>query len=146
MATLNTLHRFHSSTAFGYAAATGLTTVTVLRALLLTMGAEECYRDRIYCSQFKSNHYHEQNPHRTPSASASETQWEAFTDMVRRRPLWLARIGTGDTQWHAMEYFTTLTLTKTLAMFEKTQAWMHARKLFDAAQDTGVSYEQAVDI
>jgi hypothetical protein len=89
MATLNTLHRFHSSTAFGYAAATGLTTVTVLRALLLTMGAEECYRDRIYCSQFKSNHYHEQNPHRTPSASASETQWEAFTDMVRRRPLWL---------------------------------------------------------
>jgi hypothetical protein len=31
-------------------------------------------------------------------------------------------------------------------MFEKTQAWMHARKLFDAAQDTGVSYEQAVDI
>jgi ABC-type nitrate/sulfonate/bicarbonate transport system substrate-binding protein len=32
----------------------------------------------------------------------------------------------------------------TRAMFEKTQAWMHARKLFDAAQDSGVSYEQAV--
>jgi NitT/TauT family transport system substrate-binding protein len=33
----------------------------------------------------------------------------------------------------------------TRAMFEKTQAWMHARKLFDAAPDAGVSYEQAVD-
>lgn len=32
----------------------------------------------------------------------------------------------------------------TRAMFEKTQAWMHARNLFDAAQDSGVSYEQAV--
>jgi hypothetical protein len=31
-------------------------------------------------------------------------------------------------------------------MFEKTQAWMHARNLFDAAPDAGVSYEQAVDI
>jgi hypothetical protein len=30
-------------------------------------------------------------------------------------------------------------------MFEKTQAWMHARKLFDAAPDDGVSFEQAVD-
>jgi len=30
-------------------------------------------------------------------------------------------------------------------MFEKTQAWMHARKLFDAVPDAGVSYEQAVD-
>jgi hypothetical protein len=30
-------------------------------------------------------------------------------------------------------------------MFEKTQAWMQARNLFDAAPDTGVSYEQAVD-
>ena len=33
----------------------------------------------------------------------------------------------------------------TQAMFEKTQAWMHARKLFDAAPDDGVSFEQAVD-
>jgi ABC-type nitrate/sulfonate/bicarbonate transport system substrate-binding protein len=33
----------------------------------------------------------------------------------------------------------------TRAMFEKTQAWMHARKLFEAAPDAGVSYEQAVD-
>jgi NitT/TauT family transport system substrate-binding protein len=33
----------------------------------------------------------------------------------------------------------------TRAMFEKTQAWMHARNLFDAAPDTGVSYEHAVD-
>ena len=33
----------------------------------------------------------------------------------------------------------------TRAMFERTQAWMHARNLFDAAPDTGVSYEQAVD-
>jgi NitT/TauT family transport system substrate-binding protein len=32
----------------------------------------------------------------------------------------------------------------TRAMFEKTQAWMHARKLFDGAQEIGVSYEQAV--
>jgi hypothetical protein len=32
----------------------------------------------------------------------------------------------------------------TRAMFEKTQAWMHAHKLFDAAADVGVSYEQAV--
>jgi NitT/TauT family transport system substrate-binding protein len=32
----------------------------------------------------------------------------------------------------------------TRAMFEKTQAWMHARKLFDFGQDIGVSYEQAV--
>jgi NitT/TauT family transport system substrate-binding protein len=36
-------------------------------------------------------------------------------------------------------------LPYTRAMFEKTQAWMHARKLFDAAQDAWVSYEQAVD-
>jgi hypothetical protein len=27
----------------------------------------------------------------------------------------------------------------TQAMFEKTQAWMHARKLFDAAPDGGVA-------
>ena len=33
----------------------------------------------------------------------------------------------------------------TRAMFEKTQAWMHARKLFEATSDAGVSYEQAVD-
>jgi NitT/TauT family transport system substrate-binding protein len=33
----------------------------------------------------------------------------------------------------------------TQAMFEKTQAWMHARKLFDAASDGEVSYGQAVD-
>ena len=33
----------------------------------------------------------------------------------------------------------------TRAMFEKTQAWMHARKLFDAPPDTGVSYEEAVE-
>jgi ABC-type nitrate/sulfonate/bicarbonate transport system substrate-binding protein len=32
----------------------------------------------------------------------------------------------------------------TRAMFEKTQAWMHAHKLFDAGADVGVSYEQAV--
>ena len=36
-------------------------------------------------------------------------------------------------------------LPYTRAMFEKTQAWMQARNLFDAAPDTGVSYEQAVD-
>lgn len=29
--------------------------------------------------------------------------------------------------------------------FEKTQAWMHARNLFDSAADAGVSYEEAVD-
>lgn len=33
----------------------------------------------------------------------------------------------------------------TRAMFEKTQAWMQERKLFDAVPDAGVSYEQAVD-
>jgi len=33
----------------------------------------------------------------------------------------------------------------TKEIFEKTQAWMHARNLFDAAADTGVSYEEAVD-
>jgi len=33
----------------------------------------------------------------------------------------------------------------TRAMFEKTQAWMHERKLFDAVPDAGVPYEQAVD-
>jgi hypothetical protein len=32
----------------------------------------------------------------------------------------------------------------TRAMFERTQAWMHARKLFDVAAEAGVSYEQAV--
>jgi len=32
----------------------------------------------------------------------------------------------------------------TRAMFEKTQRWMHARNLFDGAEYTGVSYEQAV--
>jgi len=30
-------------------------------------------------------------------------------------------------------------------MLEKTQAWMHARKLFDAASDGGVSHEQSID-
>jgi len=33
----------------------------------------------------------------------------------------------------------------TQAMLEKTQAWMHARKLFDAPSDGGVSSEHAVD-
>jgi NitT/TauT family transport system substrate-binding protein len=33
----------------------------------------------------------------------------------------------------------------TKEIFEKTQAWMHARNLFDAAADAGVSYEEAVD-
>jgi NitT/TauT family transport system substrate-binding protein len=33
----------------------------------------------------------------------------------------------------------------TRAIFENTQAWMRARKLFDVAPDAGVSYEQAVD-
>jgi len=33
----------------------------------------------------------------------------------------------------------------TRAMFEKTQAWIHERKLFDVVADAGVSYEQAVD-
>jgi NitT/TauT family transport system substrate-binding protein len=33
----------------------------------------------------------------------------------------------------------------TQAIFEKTQAWMRARKLFDAAPDAGLSYEQAVN-
>jgi NitT/TauT family transport system substrate-binding protein len=33
----------------------------------------------------------------------------------------------------------------TQAVFEKTQAWMHQRELFEAAPDAGVSYEQAVD-
>ena len=37
-------------------------------------------------------------------------------------------------------------LPYTQAMFEKTQAWMHARKLFDVVQGAGVSYEQAVSI
>jgi hypothetical protein len=78
--------------------------------------------------------------HQPPKLSGKHSQTWCGADRYG-----FARIGTGDTQWHAMEYFTTLTLTKTLAMFEKTQAWMHARKLFDAAQDTGVSYEQAVD-
>ena len=32
----------------------------------------------------------------------------------------------------------------TQAMFEKTQAWMHARKLFDAGPDGGLAYGQAV--
>ncbi len=32
----------------------------------------------------------------------------------------------------------------TQAMFEKTQAWMHARKFFDVVADAGVAYEQAV--
>ena len=36
-------------------------------------------------------------------------------------------------------------LPYTREMFDKTQAWMHARKLFDAAPDGGVSSEQAVD-
>ncbi|MEX0804581.1 MAG: hypothetical protein WD688_14890 [Candidatus Binatia bacterium] len=33
----------------------------------------------------------------------------------------------------------------TQATFEKTQAWMEQRKLFDDAPDAGVSYKQAVD-
>lgn len=33
----------------------------------------------------------------------------------------------------------------TKEIFEKTQAWMHARNLFDAAAGAGVSYEEAVD-
>ena len=33
----------------------------------------------------------------------------------------------------------------TKATFEKTQAWMNERNLFDAVPDAGVSYEQAVD-
>jgi hypothetical protein len=42
---------------------------------------------------------------------------KAFTDMLRRADRYgFARIGTGDTQWHAMECFTTLTLTKTLEL------------------------------
>jgi NitT/TauT family transport system substrate-binding protein len=32
----------------------------------------------------------------------------------------------------------------TREMFEKTQAWMHARELFDGASEAGVSFEQAV--
>lgn len=32
----------------------------------------------------------------------------------------------------------------TRAMFERTQAWMHARNLFDTSPEAGVSYEQAV--
>ena len=35
-------------------------------------------------------------------------------------------------------------LRYTRAMFEKTQAWMHAHKLFDVGPGAGVSYEQAV--
>jgi len=33
----------------------------------------------------------------------------------------------------------------TKAIFEKTQAWMHERNLFDAAAEAGVSFEEAVD-
>jgi len=33
----------------------------------------------------------------------------------------------------------------TRAMFEKTQAWMRARNLFDAPSSAGIAYEQAVD-
>jgi NitT/TauT family transport system substrate-binding protein len=33
----------------------------------------------------------------------------------------------------------------TRATFEKTQAWMHARKLFDVAPGAGLPYEEAVD-
>jgi len=32
----------------------------------------------------------------------------------------------------------------TREMFEKTQAWMHARDRFDVAPDAGISFEQAV--
>jgi NitT/TauT family transport system substrate-binding protein len=35
-------------------------------------------------------------------------------------------------------------LPYTRAMFDKTQAWMHDRKLFDTGRDVGVPYEQAV--
>lgn len=44
-----------------------------------------------------------------------------------------------------MESPRVVSLPYTRAMFEKTQDWMHARKLFDATPDAGVSYEQAVD-
>jgi NitT/TauT family transport system substrate-binding protein len=33
----------------------------------------------------------------------------------------------------------------TQAMFDKTQAWLHERQLFDVAPDAGVSFEQAID-
>jgi len=33
----------------------------------------------------------------------------------------------------------------TKEIFDKTQAWMHARNLFDAKTEAGVSYEEAVD-
>ena len=32
----------------------------------------------------------------------------------------------------------------TRAMFERTQAWMHTRKLFDPEPEAGLQYEQAV--
>ena len=32
----------------------------------------------------------------------------------------------------------------TKAMFERTQAWMHERKLFEVEANSGVSYEEAV--
>ena len=35
-------------------------------------------------------------------------------------------------------------LPYTKAMFERTQSWMHARKLFDVGPEAGVAYEQAV--
>jgi NitT/TauT family transport system substrate-binding protein len=37
-----------------------------------------------------------------------------------------------------------VSLPYTRAMFERTQAWMHARNLFDAPPEAGVAYEQAV--
>ena len=57
---------------------------------------------------------------------------ERFRDKSRRSPFWRRR--TCRRRSPILE-----------AMFEKTQAWMHARKLFDGAPDGGVSYEQAVD-
>ena len=36
-------------------------------------------------------------------------------------------------------------LPYTRTMFETTQAWMHARKLFDSEPACGISYEQAVN-
>ena len=33
----------------------------------------------------------------------------------------------------------------TKEIFEKTQAWMHARDLFEVGPEAGVSYDQAVE-
>jgi hypothetical protein len=47
--------------------------------------------------------------HQPPKLSGKHSQRWCDADRYG-----FARIGTGDMQWHAMEYFTTLTLTKTL--------------------------------